>query len=512
MISHADDNKKVAKNTLFLYLRMLFSVAVSLFTVRIVWRELGIEDYGIYNVVAGVVMMFQFLNSAMVGSTQRFLAYAIGKRDSEGVRQTFTTSVKVHYQLAFVIFILAETIGLWFLCTAINIPEGRVFASHCVYQASVISFVLMVVSVPYNAAIVAYEDMKVFGLYGILEVVLKFLAAVALMIIAFDRLIAYASFLLVISIVMRLIYVRYCRNHFPDCKYDRSVRATGSRDMFSFAGWTMLGSFGVSGREQGLNIILNMFFNVAYNAAKGIANQVSGVIMGFTYNFQMSMFPQITKRYASGEIPSMLRLVFAGCQISYFLLLIVSVPLMFRAEYVLSLWLGEGVSKEMVIFLDFMLLALLVDCMKGPVAAALQATGDVKAFQIMVFVILISALPMAWIWLELDNNPYSVIYVTVITNLIAIVGRFYLLHRQIGFHGQGKELIEISLRIVCSSTVYFAAAYIINPYISFSFMGLVAFSLLMLLIGLVVIFAIGFTNSVRAHVFSLILSRLKFKM
>ena len=491
--NHINENKRIAKNTVYLYLRMLFGIAVNLFTIRIVWQALGINDYGTYNVVAGVVLTFQFLNSAMVGASQRFLAYAIGEGSAEKTIRTFSTSVQVHTILAFIILILAETIGLWLLDTKINLPPDRHFAGLWVYQASVISMVLIVLSVPYNASIVANEDMKIYGIYGILEILLKFGSALLLLITPFDRLITYSTLLLIISGVMLSLYVRFSRKHYPLLRYKKPDNNSMMRQLFGFAGWTLVGSFAVSVREQGLNIILNIFYNVAYNAARGIANQVSGVVMGFTYNFQMSMFPQITKRYAAGEYKSMLRLVFSGCQFSYYLLLIISVPLFFRADYVLTLWLREGVSPQMITYLRIILIALLVDCMKGPIIAALQATGNVRNFQLMVFFVLISALPMSWIWLSSNGNPFSVVYVVLITNAIALIGRFMLLKQQVGLYGQGRDVMEILVRIILSSFLTIIPVYWLNLIIPNTFVGLVLFCISSLSCSLTVVYLLGLT-------------------
>lgn len=511
--SHSAENKRIAKNTMFLYLRMLFAIAVNLYAVRIVWQALGIDNYGIYNVVAGIVTMFQFLNSAMVGASQRFLAYSIGKKDERKIRETFSTSVKVHNLLGLIIFILAETIGLWIFETQINLPPHRHFAGMWVYQASIISMIIMVISVPYNASIVAYEDMRIYGIYGIIEVVFKLGIALLLLVIPFDRLIAYSTLLLIVSLIMRIMYWSFCRRHYPNLRYRKPEDNSVSKRMFSFAGWTLLGSSGVSIREQGLNIILNMFFNVSYNAAKGIANQVSGVVMGFTGNFQMSMFPQITKRYANGEVSSMLRLVFTGGQLSYYLLLVISFPLMLRADYVLTMWLGEGVSEFMIMYLKIILVALLVDCFKGPLAAALQATGDVKKFQIWIFVILVASLPMAWIWLKLQLNPYAVVYATLITNAIALFMRFQLLRQQIGLHGQGKEVLDIVIRIVVSSILLWIILSALDKLFNPDFIGLLLFCTTSLIVSLILIYLIGLSSGGRKMINNMVFSKIlnKFK-
>lgn len=507
---HGVENRRIARNTLYLYLRTLISIGVNIVSIRIVWEALGIDDYGIYNVVAGVVALFQFLNTAMVGASQRYLSYAIGEDSEEKKISIFSASVQVHTILAVIVLILSETLGLWLLDTKINLPPGREVAGMWVYQASVISMILMILSVPFNASIVANEDMGIYGVYGILEVLMKFAVTLLLLVVGTDRLITYSVLLLLVSVVMIILYVRFSIKHYPDLRYSGKIKNRKLiREMFGYGGWTMIGSFAVSARDQGLNVILNMFYNVAYNAAKGIANQVSGVVMGFTYNFQMSMFPQITKRYARGEYSSMMRLIINGCLLSYYLMLVISVPLFLRAEYVLTLWLKTGITTETVNYLRITLIALLADCMKGPVIAGIQATGRVRDFQLMVFFVLCSALPMAWIWLKTDMNPYSVVYVVLITNILALAGRFWLLKKEVGFHGEGRNLLGALVRIAVSTLVVSIPVYMVDVYFPQTFIGLVLLCLCSLVFSLAVIYMIGLGTDARGMITNMVRDQIR---
>ena len=270
--------------------------------------------------------MFAFLNNAMVASSQRFISFELGTGNFNRLKKVFSISVTVHILLAIGVLILAETIGLWFLNEKLNIPINRTYAANWVYQCSVIAFIINVISVPYNACIVAHEHMKQYGYFGILEVILKLVIVFLLLLIPFDKLIAYAILVACVSLVMRLVYGFYCSRNFTECRYKFMNDHHLIRDMFSFAGWSFIGNLGFSVRDQGHNIIVNLFFNVAVNAAKGIATQVGTVISGFVQNFQMALSPQITKRFAAGETGSMMTLVIAGCKYSALLMMFIVIP------------------------------------------------------------------------------------------------------------------------------------------------------------------------------------------
>lgn len=426
------DNKRIAKNTLFLYVRMFLTIVVNLYAVRVIWQVLGVDDYGVYNVVGGIVTMFAFLNNAMVASSQRFISFELGTGDNERLKKVFCISVTVHILLAITILLLAETIGLWFLNEKLNIPAGRMSAANWVYQCSIIAFMINVVSVPYNACIVAHEHMKAYGYFGILEVIMKLAIVFLLLAIPFDKLITYAVLVVCVSAIMRLIYGIYCRRNFSECRYKLISDHHLMRDMFSFAGWSFIGNLGFSVRDQGLNIVVNLFFNVAVNAAKGVVMQIGSAVNGFAQNFQMALNPQITKRYASGDIASMVNLVFYGCKYSAMLMMFIVVPLFFASEHILKLWLGY-LAPYTVGFMRLVLIMVFIDSVIGPVTTALQATGRIKWFQIIVSIIMLANIPMAWLWLKFDVNPYVVMYVSIITSVIAFIARLILLRREIYF-------------------------------------------------------------------------------
>lgn len=505
----AGSNRQIAVNTLFLYGRMIVLMAVNLYTVRLLWNLLGVENYGIYNVVGGIVLMFTFLKNTMVATSQRYISFELGRGDQDRLRRTFSMSVTVHSFLAIGVVVLAETVGLWFLNARMNIPENRMVAANWVYQCSILSFVFTILSVPYTAAIVAHEHMKIYGYLGIMEGVLKLLVVAMTFFLPWDRLIVYAILMLLLSLSLRVMYTLYCTRHFSECKYYRVHERTMMKDMLSFAGWSFLGSMGMSVRDQGLNIVLNLFFNVAVNAAKGIANQVGTTINGFASNFTMAMNPQITKRYASGETDSMMSLIYNGCRYSIILMSIVVIPLIFVAEPALRIWLGE-VAPYTVGFLQLVLVLSLVDCAVSPITTALQATGKIKKFQIIIAVIMVANIPLACLWLKFDLNPYAVMYISILTSAVALISRLFLLRELVRFSlwkfflkVYGRTLPYIGIGLV-------AGWYLIGLYPS-SLIGIAGYVLTMLVILGIGIIALAMSAGERSMMIRMVASKIHLK-
>ncbi|MDE6328789.1 MAG: oligosaccharide flippase family protein [Duncaniella sp.] len=502
----SESNKRIAKNTFFLYVRMIVSIVVNLYTVRLLWQVLGVDDYGIYNLVGGIVLMFAFLNNAMIASSQRFISFELGRGDSERLRKTFSISVSVHVLLAVLVFVLAETIGLWFLNYKLNIPVGRMSAANWVYQCSVMAFLLNIVSVPYNACIVAHEHMKVYGYFGILDVMLKLGIVLLVARLPGDSLIEYALLILAVSATMRLIYGVYCSRHFEECKFRKFKDRALMREMFSFAGWSFLGNMGFSVRDQGINILLNVFFNVAVNAAKGIANQVGGVINGFASNFTMAVNPQITKRYATGEVESMMNLVYNGCKFALLLMSIVVVPLLVSAELILSMWLGN-VAEYTVGFLRLVLLMSLVDCVVSPITTALQATGHIKKFQIIISIIMTLNIPLSWIWLSFDSNPYIVMVVCIAMSVVALLARLMLLHSLVRF-SYFKFVKIVYARTIPCILLAMLFNFGIFQFVSKDFTGMIIYAGLGLILMCLTLYLIGLKKTERQLVNNEIAKRL----
>lgn len=479
----SEDNKRIAKNTLFLYMRMLTTIVVNLISIRILWNLLGQDDYGIYNIVGGIVIMFSFINSGMVAASQRYIAFELGNNNHDRLQKVFSISVKIHFILSLIILIIGESIGLWFLNAGLNIPDNRMFAANIVYQFSLFSFILTVISVPYNACIVAHEHMNVYGYLGIFEVILKFVSVLMLFVINGDKLIIYAILVFSVSLLMRIIYGLYCRKYFQECHYIAHHDKSLLKEMFSFAGWSLFGTMGFAAREQGLNFILNIWFGVAMNAAKSISTQVSGVLNNFAANIQMAIKPQIIKRYAVGDYCSVINLVCKGSKYSFLMVGIFAVPLYLCAEIVLNAWLGN-VDIYTIQFLRITLFVVLIETLHGPIVTALQATGKVKVFQLTIGIIMLMSLPIAWIWLVYDKNPYAIIWVMLGTSIIGMIARLFLLRSSMEFSiSQFFKSVILKVFIVISSCVvvdsvimYFVKPTSIYDVIIFSIISVIPFA------------------------------------
>lgn len=426
------NNKRIAKNTLLLYFRMLLMMLISLYTSRIVLATLGEIDYGIYNVVGGFVAMFSVISGAMTTAAQRFISFEIGKGEQGNVKAVFSTAILIHIALAIIILIAAETVGLWFLNTQMNFPPERYVAANWVFQFSVVTFLISVVNVPYMAALIAYERMKAFAYVSIIEAILKLLIVYLLVISSFDRLVLYALLLAVISIVIRIIYGIYCGRNFSECKCNWRIEKNKCKEMFSFAGWNMIGSVAGVAKEQGINVVLNLFFGAAVNAARGIAYQVLNALSGFVGNFQLAMNPQIIKSYAADERNDMFLLVIRGSKFSFLLLLILSLPVIIEAPFILDLWLKE-VPQYTVIFLRLVLITALIDSISGPLITSMHASGKVRDYQLVVGGISLLTLPVAYLFLKLGYPPCSAMIVGIFFSILCLMARVIMLRLTIKF-------------------------------------------------------------------------------
>ena len=418
-----ENTKLIAKNTMLLYFRMFLTLGVSLYTSRVVLNTLGVEDFGIYNVVGGVVMMFSFLNSSMASATQRFLSFELGKNDLIQLKKVFSMSVNIHVIIALAIFILAETIGLWFLNTKLVIPAERLYAANWVYQFSILSFMVTILSVPYNAIIIANERMKVYAYVSIIEVILKLIILYILVWFGFDKLKLYAILVFFVSAIIWLIYKTYCNSNFSESKYqyywDKPLFST----LMNYAGWNLFGNLAVVTMVQGINIMLNLFFGPIVNAARGIAYQVNGAVNSFVINFQMAMNPQIVKSYASGDLKYMHKIIFQGAKYSFFLLFILSLPILLETELILKIWL-KNVPEHTIIFTRLAIINVLIDSISGPLMTAAQATGNIKKYQAIVGGLLLLILPISYLFLIMGYPPEITLYISISISIIALqIGR-----------------------------------------------------------------------------------------
>ncbi len=430
MSNQSANNKRIAKNTLLLYVRMLFGMLVSLFTSRVILQTLGVEDYGVYNVVGGVITMFTFLNSAMSSATSRYITFEIGKGNMEQLKKVFSTALQIHAAIALLIVTLGETAGLWFLMNELVIPDGRMEAAMWVYQCSIVTAVVTVMSVPYNADIIAHEKMSAFAYISVLEILLKLAIVYLLVVLPFDKLKVYAVLVLMVGLLIRYIYTRYCHKHFEESHYIHRIDKSLLKEMSSFAGWSFWGNLAAILYTQGLNMMLNIFFGPVVNAARGIATQIQGVVQQFVANFQMALNPQITKTYASGELDKMHSLMFRSARFSFMLLFFLSLPILIETDYILTLWLGI-VPENTAIFARIIIAISLIYTTANPCVVANQATGKVKVYQAVVGGLLLLILPISYIVLKMGAPAYSVFIVHFCVESVAQFARMYMLRNMI---------------------------------------------------------------------------------
>lgn len=418
------NSKTIAKNTLFLYFRMFLIMGVTLYTSRVVLQQLGVSDYGIYSLVGGIVAMLGFFNAAMSSATQRYLSFDIGRGDEIGLHKTFSATLTIHFLIAILALILAETLGLWYINYKMVFPEDRLYAVNIVYQFSVLTFLFSIIQVPYNALIIARERMKVYAYVSILEAILK-LGIVFFLVLGNDKLILYSILTFMVAFVIRLMYQVYCRKQFKESKYRFEYDKDYYKELLAYSGWNLFGNFAAVARGQGVNMVLNLFFGTVVNAAYGIAMQVQAAVQLFINNFQMAANPQIIKLYASDDKEKMFALVFQSSKFSFFLMLILIGPLFFNMDYLLLVWLGEVPSSTKV-FCQLVLVMVLIDSLSGALMTAIQATGDIKMYQVVVGVLIFMNLPFSYILLQWYSLPSeSVFIVGILISIISLVFRIY---------------------------------------------------------------------------------------
>lgn len=426
MSDNSSNNKRIAKNTALLYVRMLFMMAVSLYTSRLVLATLGVTDYGLYNVVGSVVTMFVFIRSAMGNATNRYIAYAIGSGDQNQLKRVFSTCVIVHFILAALLVVLAECVGLWLFHNKMEIPADRVNAAFWAFQFSVATCALGVICVPYDAEIIAHEKMGAFAFMSILDVTLKLLIVFLLATMNYDKLILYGLFLLLIQVFDRIIYGVYCKRKFPETQVSLFWDEAMVKEMFKFASWNIIGNMAAIGCTPAINIFLNMFFGPVVNAARGVAVQIQGAVKSFVSNFQLAVIPQITKSYAKGDLARMHTLIISSSKFSYFLFFCLALPLGLETDQVLSLWLVE-VPDHTANFMRLVLFIMLVESWEQPLHTANLATGKLKKFQTVKGITLLSMLPIIYLFLIWGVLPEIVFVIQFLVTITSLIIQVYML-------------------------------------------------------------------------------------
>lgn len=489
MSETVSNNKRIAKNTLLLYLRMLFTMAVSLYTSRVVLAALGVDDYGIYNVVGGVVAMFSMLSGSLSSATTRFITYELGTGNQENLKKIFSSSVTIQIGLAVLIILLAEAIGVWFLNVKMNIPDARMVAANWVFQFSILTFAINLISVPYNASIIAHERMSAFAYIGILEAIGKLAIAFLIVISPMDKLIFYAILMCAVALIVRFAYGAYCKKHFEECTYHFIFDKDLLRRMFSFTGWNFIGAASAVLRDQGSNIIINLFCGPAVNAARGIAFQVNNAISGFVTNFMTAMNPQITKSYAIGDRDYMMTLIYQGARLSFYMLLLLSLPVLVNTHYILSLWL-KIVPDHAVLFVQLVLVFAMSESISNPLITAMLATGKIKNYQLIVGGLQLMNLPISYILIRMGMFPEVVIAVAIVISQCCLAARLLILRGMIGL-SIGKYLKKVYLNVLTITVIAAIIPFLMINILTESFQNFILSSLVTLICTGITIYYVG---------------------
>lgn len=499
MTDTVQNNKRIAKNTLLLYFRMLLTMAVSLYTSRVVLSTLGVEDYGIYNVVGGVVAMFSVISGSLSAAISRFITYELGKGDKKALESIFSSAVTIQLALGVIILILAEGIGVWFLNAKMNIPENRLYATNWVFQLSIVTFIINLISVPYNASIIAHEKMSAFAYISILEVSAKLLIVYMLLISPIDRLIFYAIMMASVALIIRFVYGYYCKRHFEECNYHFIFDKDLLKRMFGFAGWNFIGNCSAILRDQGGNIVINLFCGPAVNAARGIAYQVNSAINGFVNNFMMALNPQITKSYASGNREYMMTLIYQGARLSFYILMMFSLPVIINVDYILGLWL-KTVPEHTSTFIQLVLVFTMSEAISNPLITAMLATGNIRNYQIIVGGLQLMNLPISYILLKNGCIPETVLIVAICISQCCLLARLYMLRGMIGL--SFKKFIEkVYFNVISVSTISALLPILVSKILPGNFANFILACILSLLTTSLTILYIGCNSEERALVF-----------
>lgn len=454
-----DNNKRIAKNTLMLYGRMLLGMAVSLYTSRVVLATLGVENFGIYNVVGGVIVLFSFLDSAMSSATQRFLNYEIGRNDVEQTRRVFSMSLTIYLCIAAAVLVLAETVGLWFLNAQLNIPSVRINAANWVYQFSVASAIVGILRVPYNATIIAYEKMSIYAYLSVAEVMLRLGIVFLLVLASMDKLILYSGLLFCLTIIMQLASVTYCRKAFESAQYKLFYDKKLFKELIGFSSWSLFGSVAVICNTQGTNMLLNIFCGVTVNAAMGVANQVNGAVYQFVTNFQTAFNPQIVKYFAAQKKDELMLLVNRASKISFILMLFISLPIIVNINYILALWL-KVVPEYAAEFVCLSLGYCLIDSLSLPLYTLVSATGKIKSYQIIVSSVFMLNVPLVYGILYFGYSPVWALVARLCISISLLPIRLLIAKKQAELSIK-HYLVEVLIKVTAIFSIAFFPSWIL---------------------------------------------------
>ena len=491
------NNQKLAKNTVFLYIRMIVVMLITFFTTRILLSTLGIEDFGIYNVVCGFVTMFSYLNTSMANGVQRFYSFAIGKNDPKSISKIFTLAAIIQLIIAIIIIVIVETVGIWYLYNKMNISANRVFAAFWVFQNALLSLFFVILTVPYNGAVMAYEKMNFYAIVSIIDAILKLVVVFILPYCGIDKLICYGLLISVISILDFLFNFFYCKRHFPQIKFVRHIDRDLLPSMISFSGWNIFGSLAHMGKIQGVNLVLNAFWGTVVNTAFGISAQISNAVSSLTAGFVTALRPQMIKSFAAGDLDYTMKLLYSASKLTFFLVLIIAVPIFEEISSILDFWLGVGKYPEMtIVFCKLTILTVLFDSFATPLSIIVHASGKMRTFQIVCSLVIISVVPLSYIVAKLWNDAAIVISIGLFTTILAQLVRLLLIKNIIKF-----SILSYCVKVFIPTTIVFLlsciAALLVNRITieNLEFWGVLMKIGLNVIVCFIVIYIIGLSKT-----------------
>lgn len=503
----ASSSKRLAKNTILLYIRTIITLLITLFTSRVILNSLGVNDFGLYNVVGGFVTIFSVISSSLTATTQRFLTCEIGKEEGSDVGRIFNASMSIHIYLAVILLILFEVIGVPVLNTVLNVPAGRMGVANFVYQLSVLSFLTSILATPFTAMVIATERMNVFAYISLMSAFLKLVVAYALYISPFDKLVVYAILLFSIALLERFVYSIYSRKHFKEIKFKLVKDRKEFSAIFKFAGMNFIGAFASIACNQGLNILLNIFFGVAVNAARAIAIQVQSAVERFTSDFMTALNPQITKEYASGNIDHSLYLSSIGSKFSFYLMLLMSSVFIARADYVLELWLGN-VPDYTVDFVRLTICISLLNLLSTPVVTIILANGNLATFTFWIGGIRLLMIPSIYFALLAGISPQEAYLIVIAFESAALITRLIIVNKMVGRKFLLMFLTTVVSRAITIFVIIVTLLFYLNDFFPRDFIGFINSACINIVITAIVILSFGITPPERSYIYSLIKNKI----
>ena len=471
MDQNAHNTRRIAKNTLVLYVRMLVLMLVGLYTSRVVLSALGENDFGIYDVVGGVVAMFTIISGSLNSAISRFITFEMGKSDPMRLNKVYSTAVTIQLILAVVVVLIAEPVGLWFVRNKMTIDPSRIQAAIWVLHFSLASFVINLMSVPQMASITAHEKMSAYAYIGTMEGLLRLAVAVLISRSSSDRLVLYSALMMVTVLMVRAAYGIYCRRNFPECRYRWVNDALLVKEMFTFAGWNFIGASSGVLRDQGGKILVNLFYGTAVNAARGVAMQLNGAVQGFVTNFMTAVNPQITKSYASGDHGYMYYLISKSSRMSYYLLFVLALPVLFNTGYILDIWLEE-VPAHSALFVQLFLIFTLSESLSNPLITAQLATGNIRNYQLVVGGLQLLNIPVSYAFLKAGAAPEVTVMVAIAISQICFFARLFMLKGMIGLP-VGDFLKKVYMNVLGTTALSLAVPFVIHGFLPDTIWGVI---------------------------------------